>query len=639
MSVIAGLVRFDGMPAYVEELALAASRLTAPGLGEPEYWAEGGVALLIRQRIVTCEDLAERQPWVGGGGNQVLVYDGRLDNREEIAAALGIRLNGETVPDGRLLIAAMERWGEQALPRLIGDFALALWDKENRKLLLARDQMGRRTLYYHHGGNFVAFATTYRALLALPGVPKKIDELGVADFLVLNMRQPVETLYEGVRRVPKASFAVFDNNGLRISRYWELTPRCPIRFASDDEYIEAMREQLDRAVACRLRARNVVSAAMSGGLDSSAVAATAARLLAPNRLLTVTSVPPEGLELSPRSSAWYVDERPYVKAIAAMHPNMNQMLVSSDSPHWIEVEPAPFFDASGIPLRSVSNIGWLLPGYDAAINSGCNVLLIGEGGNAAWSWNGLRLLSNYFRRGNWFKLARELALIDRNRPYGMSWKAILRSEVLAPQEPRPLTRWRKKLGEAGGDPWTGYSAINPAFAEEVNLLRRMTEAQFDFIGPPDAQGLRLEMIRRSEHGPDVATAMRAMNGLETRTPLWDIRLLEFCLSIPEEQFLRHGVTRRLTRFALADRLPMQVLENRLLGAQNPETIHRLESMRAGMLEEIELFGQTPLVARCLDLPRLKKIVQNWSVRSAYSPELLPRSFIVGRWLRWSNKGL
>ncbi|HXU94723.1 MAG TPA: hypothetical protein VFP33_13815, partial [Gallionella sp.] len=162
MSVIAGLIRFDGMPAHVEELALAAGRLNSPGLGEPAYWAEGGAALLIRQRIVTREDLAERQPLGGGGGKRVLVYDGRLDNREEIAAALGVRLNGETVPDGHLLLAALERWGEQALPRLIGDFALALWDKENRKLLLARDQMGRRTLYYHHGGNFVAFATTYR---------------------------------------------------------------------------------------------------------------------------------------------------------------------------------------------------------------------------------------------------------------------------------------------------------------------------------------------------------------------------------------------------------------------------------------------------------------------------------------------
>lgn len=157
------------------------------------------------------------------------------------------------------------------------------------------------------------------------------------------MRHPVNTLYEGVSRVPKASCAVFDGNGLRINTYWDPTPTRQIRFPSDGEYVEAMREQLEQAVACRLRAKDGIASTMSGGLDSSAVAATAARLLMPNRLLAITSVPPEGMKLSPLSPAWYVDERPYVKAIAQMHPNMDLVLASSDEPHWIETDPTPFF--------------------------------------------------------------------------------------------------------------------------------------------------------------------------------------------------------------------------------------------------------------------------------------------------------
>lgn len=229
-----------------------------------------------------------------------MVYDGRLDNREELAAALGISLKGDMVPDGRLIFSALERWGQDAFPKFIGDFAVALWDIHDRKLILARDQLGRRTIYYHHGQDFIAFATTYPALLALPCVPRKIDELGVADFLILNMRHPpVNTLYEGVNRVPKAGCAVFDGNGLRVNTYWDPTPTRQIRFPSDGEYVEAMREQLEQAVACRLRAKDGIASTMSGGLDSSAVAATAAKLLAPDRLLAVTSVPPEGMKLSP----------------------------------------------------------------------------------------------------------------------------------------------------------------------------------------------------------------------------------------------------------------------------------------------------------------------------------------------------
>lgn len=638
MSVIAGIVRFSGSPVSTADLASAAARLKAPGVGEPAFWVSDRTGFLVRQRIVTNEDMAERQPWTNG--RQVMVYDGRLDNREEVAEALGLVIKGsEIIADGQLIFAALERWGQDAFAKFIGDFAVALWDIQNRRLLLARDQRGRRTLYYHHGKDFVAFATTYPALLALPGVPRKIDELGVADFLVLNMKHPVNTLYEGVRRVPKAGSAVFGANGSRISTYWDPAPKRQIRLASDGEYIEAMREQLDRAVSCRLRAKGGIASAMSGGLDSSAVAATAAKLLTPDRLLAVTSVPPEGMKLSPLSSAWYVDERPYVKAIAAMHPNMELILASSDNPHWVEMDPAPFFTASGVPMRNISNIGWLLPGYDAVINAGGNSLLIGEGGNLAWSWDGLPLLGNYFQRGNWIRLARELALIDRNRPYSMNWKAIFRSEVLVPLVPDTLKRWRKRLRDKGAEPWAFYSAINPAFAREVNLFQRLAETKLDFAGLSDTQGLRLERFSRPEHGSDIATAMRAVNGLETRTPLWDIRLLEFCLSIPDEQFLRDGVTRRLTRLALADRLPQSVLDNYRLGAQIPEIFHRIEATLPGLIEEIESLERIPLVARCLDLTRLKQIVKNWPAGNIQVPFLLARALNVGRWLSWAEKGL
>jgi asparagine synthase (glutamine-hydrolysing) len=637
MSVIAGIIRFSGAPVSADDLALAAARLAAPGVGEAVHWFEGSVGLVVRQRVITKEDIFERQPWTNG--RQVMVYDGRLDNREEVAAALGISLKGDTVPDGRLIFSALERWGQDAFPKFIGDLALALWDTQNRRLILARDQLGRRTIYYHHGKDYIAFATTYPALLALPGVPRKIDELGVADFLVLNMKHPVNTLYEEVRRVPKAACAVFDRNGLRINTYWDPAPTRQIRFSSDGEYVEAMREQLEQAVACRLRAKNAVAAEMSGGLDSSAVASTAARLLMPDRLLTVTSVPPEGMKLSPSSPVWYVDERPYVKAIAQMHPSMDLVLASSDKPHWIETDPTPFFEANGIPSRNVSNMGWFSPGYDAAINAGSNVLLTGGGGNPAWSWDGLRLLGNYFWRGNWIRLAQELALVGRNRPYGMDWKALLRSEVLAPLQPPALKKWRVRIRNAGAEPWTAYSGINPDFARELNLYQRTNKAKHDFTGPQDALGLRLEMVNRTEHGPDINTATRALTGLEIRTPLWDIRLLEFCLSIPDNQFLRDGVTRRLTRLALADRLPQSVLDNYLIGAQNPEIFARIEAMRGGMLEEIESLRHVPLAARCLDLPRLKKIVQEWPLDNRQVPLLLPRALDMGRFLRWAENKL
>lgn len=640
MSVIAGLLRFDGAPVHADELALAANRLSAPGVGEPAYWAAGGAAMLARQHIVTHEDMAERQPWVGGGGKRVLVYDGRLDNREEIAAALGIRLAGEVVPDGLLLLEALLRWGEAALPRLIGDFALALWDAQDRKLLLARDQLGRRTLYYHHGDGFIAFASTYPALLALPGVPREIDELGIADFLVLNTSHPVETFYRGVRRAPPATGLTFFAGGMRRHRYWSPRPQRLLRLASDEEYIEAAREQLERAVACRLRARDGVAANLSGGLDSSAVAATAARLLAPGRLRTVTSAPPEGMALPPSTNAaWYPDERPYVRAIAAMYPNMDAVLASSDAPHWIETEPDALFAAGGMPVRNVSNIGWLMPGFDSLREAGVNVLLTGEGGNFGWSYDGLRGLADLFRQGRWLQLARELNFAGRARPYGRDSLTLLRKEILRPLEPVALGRWRKRRKNTGGELWSRFSAIHPQFARDIGLAARCREAghSMNMSGPADGLESRLYMFDKVGHR-DSISALRALTGIEKRAPLLDPRLLEFCLSIPERQFLRDGSFRRLPRLAMEGRLPAAVLQNNLVGSQNPELLLRLGAQRAALPDEIAALKQSPLAARIVDLERLENIVRDWPNNNE-TMFALPRALHVARFLRWAEKEL
>lgn len=632
MSAIAGLIRFSGQPVYTTELSVAALRLKSSGTEEAEYWAEGAAALVVHQRIVTDEDMFECQPWTGGGGKLLFCYDGRLDNREELASALNISLTGDVVPDGRLFLAALERWGEAALPRFIGDFALVLWDKEKHRLLLACDHMGMRTLYYHRGADFVAFATTYPALLALPGVPKKLDEPYLADFLILNTPHPQTTFYQGIQRLPSASAAIFDTGGLRLHRYWSPEPQSRLRLSSDEEYVEAAREQLDRAVACRLRAKDGIAATMSGGLDSSAVAASAARLLAGRPLLALTSIPPSGIELPPAPPGCYNDERPYVQAIAAHHTNMSPVLASSLAPHWIDTDPTPFFEAGGIPARSISNIGWFSPGYEAVSNSGIRVLLTGEGGNPAWSWDGMRSLSNMFRQGRWLKLASELSQVSRHRPYDRSWKSMLRAEVLAPLLPPSIGRWRKQNKH---ESWTRYSAINPAFAREIGLYEHSRKTGYNMPGfsPADSLKFRLHLLERIPPCVDLVTVLRMLRGIEIRSPLLDARLIEFSLSIPDDQYFRDGMIRRLPRLALADRLPACVLENYKLGIQNPEIFSRMSSLRTEYTAEIEALKNSPLAVRCIDLQRLTAIAKNWQ-NNMQLTHMLPRAVNVGRFLRW-----
>lgn len=639
MSIIAGVIRLTGEPVTTADLVATSARMIEPGIGAPQFWSKNGAGFVVRQAVFTCEDQAEQQPWVGSGGQWVLIHDGRLDNREELALSLGISLIHDIVPDGQLLLLALERWGEAALPRLIGNFAFALWDMRQQRLLLARDQMGRRTLYYHHGNGFLAFANTYPALLALPGVPNRVDELGIADFLVLNMHHPENTFYEQVRRLPKACSATYDHTGLKFSSYWKAAPGKTLRLSNDDEYVEAAREQLERAVACQLRAKDGIAAQISGGLDSSAVATTAARLLAPNRLLAICSVPPEGLELPPPAPAWYNDERPYLAQIAPLHPNLDIQTVSSAGPHWIEQDPSTFFEVAGQPLRNISNAGWFLPGYERVAQAGSKVLLTGMLGNAAWSYNGLRSLSDLFLRGRWLRLVRELYLAGKRKPLGFTGRELLSQDVVKPLLPQRLLRLRQRFKPDEPELWSRYSAINPTFAHDIDLFRRCRNAGYDagYIGPKSGLGMMLLMLDSNERGADAIIAIRSLTGIDQRTPLLDIRLVEFFLSLPQEQFLKNGVTRRITRRALSDRLPQAVLNKERIGMQNPEKLHRLGMLRSGLAAEINELRQSPLVSRCIDLSRLERIVDQWPQHGLEVQLMLPRAMNVARFLRWTEQ--
>jgi asparagine synthase (glutamine-hydrolysing) len=243
------------------------------------------------------------------------------------------------------------------------------------------------------------------------------------------------------------------------------------------------------------------------------------------------------------------------------------------------------------------------------------------------------------RAGSWLQFARELYLTGRSKPYGMSWKALLRSEVLQPLEPLRLAKWRRQLKTGEAELWTGFSPIHPDFAHDIGLSERSRRAGHNarLGGPADGLELRLHMLNRLEHGKDIYNALRALTGIEMRTPLLDIRLVEFCLSIPHDQFLKDGNFRRLPRRAMADRLPDSVLRNNQMGSQNPEIMRRLSAARPAMLEEIEALKQVPLAARAIDLPRIAKIVRDWSDNNEVTL-VLPLALHVGRFLRWAEAG-
>src|SRR6185312_7298255 len=208
MSAILGILRFDGARASARDLERMGNALAPRGPDARRFLVQGSVGLGHCLLRVNHEDMFERQPLRDVEADLTLVADCRIDNREELAADLQIPAQQlRDMPDSALLLRAYRQWGEACAERLLGDFAFALWDGRARKLVLARDHMGQRTILYHRGKDFFAFASSFKGLMALPDVPQRLSMERVAAGLIGAARLnhvPGATAFDGIEGLPGA---------------------------------------------------------------------------------------------------------------------------------------------------------------------------------------------------------------------------------------------------------------------------------------------------------------------------------------------------------------------------------------------------------------------------------------------------
>jgi len=642
MALIAGLVHWDRGSVSPEIGRRLVATLALPGV-EPIRLREAKSSVLACGLQPTLpEDRFDRQPLTDESG-AVLAFDGRLDNRSDLIRSLG--LDRRDLADSDIAVAAIQRWGDEAPRHLIGDFAFAVWNPHEERLLLVRDRIGIRNLFYYADHRHAAFASTPRALLALLGSPRELDETGLADLLTLNRDEPTRTVWRGVKQLSGGGRAVITASGARIDSYWQLDPERRLRLASDEAYVEAARDLLETSVACRLRSSGPVVAQLSGGLDSSAVAVTAGKRLAPNRLTTLTSVPPPDFK-GPVPAGNYADERGFIELIGKMHPGLDTELfqASAEDSHFDFVERS--VASLGLPYRGADDVAWSAPLRRRAQELGATVILTGMLGNYGLSWDGLHLLDDLFAAANLPRFVHEAAALAHatgRSPLRPVWAHGLR-HLLPDIAVKMLDRLR---GRAAPD-WTAYSPINPRFAAEMRVGERLAvSALRPFLRHADDgrrwRALLITGVSATQQAGAAANCVRG--GLENRNPLADHRLLEFCLAIPQDQFLRNGKTRWLARRVLADRLPAEVINNLDRGAQSPAWFDRLSQDRAALAAEIDELSRSPLASRYLDVERLRRLVEHWPASSqdalrrfAEYRSALIRGINHGRFLRWVESG-
>jgi asparagine synthase (glutamine-hydrolysing) len=561
-------------------------------------WQEGGTGFGHAMLYTTPESLHETLPLSNAAGTITLTADARIDNREELLRALRLRSTPELLSDSALILAAYERWGEDCVDRLLGDFAFAVWDAREQKLFCARDPLGMKPFYYtRQDGRLFAFASEIKAIQCLPDVSRQLNESRLANYLAARYEDAEETFFQGVLRLPAGHVLVVKPGSVTRRTYYTVSPAENVSFKTDAEYSERFAELFTEAVRCRLRSAFPVAGQLSGGLDSSYVACVARDLFhRENRgsFKTLSLVFNE----SARS-----DEREYINAVLAQG-GFEPTFIDGDRKGFLtDLDRVNGFSDDG-PVSGNYHLVWQL--LEAAGSQDVRILLDGVDGDSVVD-HGYLYLSELFENGQWSDFAREVKLLthslkeERHIQPGMtshtSPKKTLNAYALPhllrwattgaygkffqgahhlsrdfgipfPRLVRPY--WKRLITpawvlqphdarrEAGKARIPAY--INPDFADRINLVDRIAEARQRGSSEKGVRERQLNFLQtgKTQLVFEFYDHAAAAVGVESRHPFMDKRLIEYCLALPSSQSFQQGWPRWILRQAMAGTVPDSV---------------------------------------------------------------------------------
>jgi len=517
------------------------------------------------RRLSIVDIAGGRQPIETPDGRLAIVFNGEVYNHPALRAELIARGHVfGTGSDTETVLAAFREWGDDAWARMEGMFAVAIWDRARRRLVLARDHMGVKPLYYTEQTGGLAFASELKALLALPGHRFDTDPRAVHDFFTFGHVRTDRSIYAQVRMLPPGHVLSIDAAGdKRVSCFWRPAYRSAPRMIERD-WIEAFRAEWLGTVERHLLADVEVGAFLSGGVDSSAVVAAMTRITgAPVRTFTI-GFPVERYNEAPHAEA-------VARHLGCRHTTRIVELADARDllPRLAQAYDEPFADASAIPTWYVSRMA----------REQVKVVLSGDGGD--------ELFMGY-KRHLTERTVGALPPLLRHAARGI---------VAVPPTPhrgfnRRLGRWQKAVGSAGlPDGVSRFFAkvqiTSPAFRREVlapDLLAEFEDARYcerlrdeHFADP--ARSISADTVEQFAYADLTLNLPCAMltkvdrasmaNSLEVRVPLLSPRLVEWGMGVPRDLKIRGGAGKYLLREAIRPWLPDGVVDRRKQGFQIP----------------------------------------------------------------------
>jgi len=544
VSVQFGIWNTDGRPLHRDALVKAVPLLRPYGPDAENLYLEDHVGILYRGFHTTEESRRETQPYQTGSG-LLLHWDGRLDNRKDLARDL--RVAG-SCPDALLATAAYEEWGTSSFSKLKGDWALSLWHPKDRSLLLAKDPIGTRPLYYRVGDNEVRWGSLLDSLVLLAGHSFPLNEEYLAGCFSF-FPAPHLTPFTGIHAVPPSSFVEIGPGRLRVTTYWEFDPEKRVRYSRDADYEEHFRLVFTEAVRGRLRSDYPVMSELSGGIDSSSIVCMADHLIS------------EGLADTPRldTVSCYDDsepnwnEKPFFTIVEQRRGRSGCHLPAETAvsvfPEYDHREFAPLPQWSGTVTKSAKRFA------AALVSQGNRVLLSGTGGDEILG--GVPTprpeLADLFACMDFRHLANRLTVwaLAKRKPVHQ-----LLSETVRAFLPFGLFGLSTQMSPAA---W-----LEQNFTNQYRHVFRGYETRLKLFGPLPSFQENLSTLRLLQREMTCSLPSR-IPPYEKRYPYLDRDLIEFVYAIPREQLVRPLERRSLMRRALVGLVPPEILNRKRKG--------------------------------------------------------------------------
>ena len=502
----------------------------------------------------TPESLGETLPYTDPASGLTIIADARIDNRGELSSLLGLTDNTQT-PDSTYILYAYRKWGNDCCQHLLGDYAFAVWDSRRRELFLARDPMGARALFYNADRTRLIFATEPKGILATGEASTQLTDDWIANILVGVYPAKDQAPFEGMKKLPPAHYLIATADGLRLQQYWDLDITREVRYRREQDYCDHMRALLEQAVRRCTRSAFPVGAELSGGLDSSGIAAFAQAVLKQrNEELNVFShaLPNWAIgKIFP-----FDDEKQFIESLCK-HANITKQ-------HYIYAEGKGILDEFRLCTERFGYpTGYPLPVfcdalYEKAQSEGVRVLLSGFPGDELVTSHGAEFYNELLYRRRYATAWCELYRRTKN-PIKASYT--LAVKLLAHDLPG-LYRLLKRKAEPEVN-WRDNSFACCVTTDEYAKQMRLRERLFDTTTYPAFNSVRArEKVRITEtfvcHRLEQSAAHTLYHGMEYRNPFADRELLEYVLALPPEIKVRGGMKRYPYRMAIKDVVPEDV---------------------------------------------------------------------------------